>query len=87
MFSAILIGVKVVHLPMISSQDLRHTLMSFCGKQRIPSRLHQHLEAASESPLFSVEEITLLCQSVALHRQVIQCIGIFLKVSHTAFMP
>ena len=50
-------------------QGLRHTLMSFCGKQRIPSRLRQHLEAASESPLFSVEEITLLRQSVALQFQ------------------
>ena len=50
-------------------QGLRHTLMSFCGKERIPSRLRQRLEAASDSPLFSMEEITLLRQNVALQFQ------------------
>ena len=43
--------------------------MSFCGKHKIPSRLREHVEAASESPLFSVDEITSLRQSVALHFQ------------------
>ena len=32
-------------------QGLRHTLMSFCGKHKIPSRLREHVEAASESPV------------------------------------
>ena len=50
-------------------QGLRHILMSFCGKHKIPSRLRRHVEAASEAPLFSLDEIASLRQSVALHFQ------------------
>ena len=48
-------------------QGLRHRLMSFCGKHKIPSRLRQRLEAASEVPLFQPDEIASLRQTVASH--------------------
>ena len=40
--------------------------MLFCGKRRIPSRLRQHIQAESEDPLFSAEEVDALRQDVSL---------------------
>ena len=50
-------------------QGLRHTIMSFCGQNRIPSRLRQHVASASDAPLFSPDEIASLRQNVASHFQ------------------
>ena len=48
-------------------QGMRHVLMSFCGKHKIPSRLRQHLKSASETPLFTPEETASLRAEVASH--------------------
>ena len=47
-------------------RNLRHAVMSFCGKHCIPSRLRSRLASPSDDNLFSSEEIPTL-QSIFSH--------------------
>ena len=44
---------------------LRHTLMSFCGKKLILSRLREHLREKSDSPLFTEQEVGELRKDIS----------------------